>query len=63
MLTMEVSQFITMTPATVASYANCKRSVDSLDDGQAEFEKREAEITAAAVKRQAARDNDERVYG
>lgn len=63
MLTMNVDQFITMTPEKVSSYANCKRSTDSLEDGQREFEKREAEIKAAAAKRAECRARGEKCFG
>lgn len=63
MLSMEFSQFITMTPEKLATYANCKRSLATLDDAQAEFERREAEIKAAAAKRAEYRAQGVKVYG
>lgn len=63
MVTLPVDQFLSLTPAQLESYQRGQTNSVALDDEQAEFEKRVAEIAAAAAKRQAARDAGVQIYG
>lgn len=61
--TMTLSQFTAMTADELESRKCGRRSDETLDDAQAEFEKRVREIEEAAKKRAECRARGECVYG
>jgi hypothetical protein len=63
MVTLPIEQFMTLTSEQLESYQRGQTNSRNLDNEQIEFEKRTAEIAAAAAKRQAARDAGVKVYG
>lgn len=62
-VTLPVEQFITLTPAQLATYEQARESLRAMDADQELFNNRLESIKAAAAKRAAARERGERVYG
>jgi hypothetical protein len=62
-VTLPVEQFITLTPAQLATYESARRSLRTLDADQETFDNRIESIKAAAAKRAAARARGERCFG